>query len=725
MLIELCVISLCLHTGNKLRQKIKNGADRTGDEDNPDLQGLPEFGNDVDKACQKFFRNKIDPLFGGRRDDQLKLLSLDDDRSDQEKAVNLDLGIASVNMALTLVSKSLYPPMIVFFSLPTLLWFSVGFYKEAWRQLFVERKIGVSVLNVVLVTYIVLTGRMFAGAVAAFLLQLSRKLIVRTKDNSEKKLIHVFSRHPRSVWILVGGVETEIAFEELQTGDIVVVNAGEIIPADGSITEGAALVAEQSLTGESVPSEKGAGDEVFASTILLSGKIRMLTGKTGVETTAGKIGEILTLTTGHKTSLESKAETIADRSILPTLAVGALAYPIAGTGGMLAVLFSCMGYGMRIIGPLSTLNFLRAASNSNVLVKDGGALEKLCNIDVVVFDKTGTLTLEQPYVERIHSFSESFSEDLLLSYAAAAEHRQTHPIAKAIVGAAESRGLNLPENEAGSYNIGFGIAANVSGQIVRVGSRNFMETEGIPVSDTALNLGKECGNRGHSLVMVAVGEELAGAIELRPGIRPEAKQIVDALRQRKIRTCIISGDQKQPTKALARTLGVDDYFAEVLPERKAEIVEKIQQEGKTVCFVGDGINDLIALKTADVSISLSGASTAAVDSAQIILMDEDLKSFLWVMDMSREFEARQNSNLMISIVPSVICTGGVFLFHFGLYMAMVFYYSGVVVGIGNSLRIPSADSDKSEPEQTPETGNVFRNDEEPEKRLMFCRNKQQ
>lgn len=696
MFIEVCIISLGLHTGTELYKKIKNRINKAEDKENPWFKRLQKSADNADTACQKFFRKKIDPLFGDTRVQQLKLLSLDNGTSEQERAANRDLGIASVNMGLAIVSKVFYPPILIFFSLPTMLWFGVSYYKDAWRQLFKERRIGISLLNVVLVTWIVMARYFFAGSVAAFLLSLSQKLLVKTKDSSEKKLISVFSRHPRFVWILTDGTETEIAFEQLQAGDIVAVNAGEIIPVDGTITKGSALIGQQSLTGESVPSEKGCGEQVFASTILLSGKIHVLTEKAGPETTAAKIGEILNHTTKYKASLESKAEKVADSSILPTLGLGILAYPFAGSSGVLAVVFSCMGYGMRIIGPMSTLNFLRAASENNILVKDGRALEKLCKTDFVVFDKTGTLTLDQPCVEKIHSFNGS-SEDVLLSYAAAAECRQTHPIAKAILAAAENRGLNLPEIENGDYEIGFGIKANFSGQILRLGSRRFMEAEDIPLPDAVVTLEKECGCHGYSLVMIAVDRELVGAIELHTGTRPEAERITESLRRQKIRTCIISGDQEQPTRALAWKLNVDEYFAGILPEQKAEIVEKLQREGRTVCFVGDGINDAIALKKADVSVSLRGASTAAVDAAQIVLMDGDLKSFTWFLDMSREFEAHQKTNLMISVIPNAVCTGGVFLFHFGLYMAMALYYAGVAFGIGNSMR-PLITYNKSEPE---------------------------
>ncbi|MDM8521934.1 heavy metal translocating P-type ATPase [Desulfococcaceae bacterium HSG8] len=669
MFIEVCFLCVGLHAASKLYKKISEKILKS------------------DTAYQDFIQKKIDPFFGNIRDQQLQTLSHTEvlpKISKEEKDANRRLGVASVNLSGALVCKLLYPPLLIT-TIPVTLWLCLRHFKNAYRSLFKEHRISIAVLDTILVLWGTLAHYFFVGALSIFLFSLSEKLLSKTRDNSRKKLINVFSQHPCYVWILVGGSEVEIPFEQLKTDDIVVVNAGEIIPADGTITSGIASIDQRALTGESQPAEKGTGEQVFASTIVLSGKIHMRAEKTGQETVAVKLGEILNHTTEYKTTLESKTERIVDWSALPTLVLSGLAYPVAGTSGSLAVLLSSIGYNMRILSPLSTLNFLCITSQDGILIKDGRALEKLAKIDTVVFDKTGTLTLEQPLMSNIYSFN-GLSDNVLLTYAAAAECRQEHPISRAILVAAGERKLKLPKIDDKSYEVGYGIRVILSDQLIRVGSKRFIEMENIPIPSEMEEIEAKCGNQGYSLVLIAVNEELAGVIELHPATRPESKQVIRQLRERNIMTYIISGDQENPTQNLAGELGTDRYFPNTLPEQKAEIVEQLQQEGKTVCFVGDGINDSIALKKADVSISLRGAATAATDTAQIVLMDENLKCLTHLIGIAEKFENNQKKNLMITVVPSIICIGGVFLMHFGIYTSIILYYGSLFAGILNSTK---------------------------------------
>ncbi len=689
MFIEACLISYGLHVGNKMYKKIKSRINKTNSE--PEykerLGKLAGSVNKMETGYQKFVQKKIDPIFGDLRGCQLETLSLTEDPfqiSEEEKKANRRMGLAYANMGLAVVSAVFYPPLLIA-TAPVILWLCTDFFREAFHSLFKEHRFSISVVDSILTIWVLLSGYFFAGSVSMVMFTLHKKLLSKTKERSQRRLINVFGQHPRSVWILADGAEVEVPFEQLRAGDLFVVNTGEVVPADGTIKKGMASIDNHVLTGESQPAEKGVGEQVFASTVVLSGRICVLTEKAGEETMAAKLGEILNRTTNHKTSLESETEKIVDRSALPTLALSGLAYSVVGTPGGLGILTSAIGYNMRILGPMSTLNFLRIASQKGILIKDGRALEKLAKVDTVVFDKTGTLTLGQPYVNTLHSCN-GLSSETLLAYAAAAEHRQKHPVAKAILAAAKERKLDLPQIGDARYEVGYGIRANLSDRLVRVGSERFMEMENIPIPADIKRIQAECGVRGYSLVMLAVDDEVAGAIELHPAIRPEAEPMVSQLRQSGISTCIISGDHEEPTRMLAWKLGIDHFYADTLPEQKAEIIEQLQKEGKTVCFVGDGINDSIALKKADVSVSLRGASTAALDSAQIVLMDESLGSLTRLLDISREFQANQKTNLVISVIPGVICIGGVFLFHFGIYTSMILFYLGLATGIGNVSR---------------------------------------
>ncbi len=682
MFLEVCLFSAALHAGSDLYKKLRDKKNKKTEVKSLKAKNSLTVSS-LEASYHQFMENKIDPLFGDARNQQLKAISSTEELSEQEKEVNRRIGIASANLGLAVICQVFYPPLLVS-TIPGIFWLSSVYFKEAWRSLFKEHRISIAVLDSLLATLFVISGYFFAAVLANFLFGLSRKLLSRTKDSSRRKLVNVFGQNFRSVWVQVEGTEIEIPFEQLQAGNIVVTNAGEMIPADGTIMSGTASVDQRILTGESQPSEKGTGDQVFASTIVLSGKIHIRTEQAGQETVAAKIGDILSRTTEYKTSFESKAERIVDQSTLPTLVFSGLALPVAGASGALAIILSSIAYNMRILAPLSTLNFLRVTSHDGILIKDGSALEGLTHVDTVIFDKTGTLTLEQPRVANIYSYN-GLSDDALLTYAAAAEYRQTHPVAKAILAAADERKLNLPEIEESRYDIGYGIRVLLDDQVIRVGSSRFMEIEGIDSPAHMREIEEDCGVKGYSLVMVSIDDELSGAIELHPVIRSETGQLIRQLRQRNISTCIISGDHEHPTQTLARELGIDHYFANTLPEHKAEIISQLQKNGKTVCFVGDGINDSIALKKADVSVSLRGAATVATDTAQIVLMDEKLTHLNCLLDIARKFKTNQKRNLMITIIPGVICTGGVFLFHFGIYTSMILFFGSLGVGIGNSL----------------------------------------
>ncbi|MDM8568134.1 HAD-IC family P-type ATPase, partial [Thiotrichales bacterium HSG1] len=369
--------------------------------------------------------------------------------------------------------------------------------------------------------------------------------------------------------------------------------------------------------------------------------------------------------------------------------VSAVTLPILGVMSALATLNAGFGYQMRITAPLSMLNFLTIASKSGVLIKDGRSLELLSQVDTVVFDKTGTLTEEQPHVGKVHCCID-IEENELLTYAAAAEYKQTHPIALAILSETKQRKLNITSVTQAKYEVGYGIKVLVKAKIIRVGSIRFMKMEGIPIPLEMKALQEETHEQGHSLVFVALNDQLAGAIELYPTIRPEAKQIIAQLKQRGLSMYIISGDHEQPTQKLAQKLGIDNYFAETLPEDKANLIEQLQQEGKVVCFVGDGINDSIALKKSQVSISLRGASTVATDTAAIILMDSHLNQLDHLFDIAQEFKINMRNNLNLSIIPGFICLGGVFFLNFGIVTTILLYDAGLLVGVWNAMSLTPA-----------------------------------
>ncbi|CAK8714615.1 Heavy metal translocating P-type ATPase [Candidatus Electrothrix gigas] len=603
-----------------------------------------------------------------------------------DEEVDHYLPVSAGALGLATAGSLFFSPLSII-SVPVSLYVSWPIFETAYREIRGKRKLKAELIDSFAVLVSLAGGYYFVTALSCCAYFAASKVLSKTRDHTGKTLINIFEEQPRHVWILRDNAEIEIRFDELSAGDIFIVNAGEVIPADGIVTEGAATVDQHMLTGESLPCEKTVGEQVFAATVVLAGRVYIQASCTGSATLAAQIGDILNNTAKFELSIQTRSEEVADKSVLPTLAAGTLALATLGRSSSAAVICANFSEVNRLASPLAMLNFLGTASKNSILIKDGRALEAVNEIDTVVFDKTGTLTLNQFSLSGIYP-ADGMEEDELLKYAAAAEYKQTHPVARTILEAAEERNIVLPEPSDNSYEIGYGIKVEINGRSVLVGSNRFMDMQEVALTDTIRALQEHSHEQGCSTVYVAVDHKLAGMLELRPKIRPEATEIIRKLRRRNLSVCILSGDQENPTRQLARQLGIDQYFSGVLPHEKSEIIEQLQQEGKKVCFIGDGINDSIALKKANVSISLSGASTAAVDTAQIILMDTTLVQLDRLFELSRDFTANQKTSMAAVFVPGILCAGGIFFLHVGVLGSMIFYNVSVVAGVTNAL-LPS------------------------------------
>jgi heavy metal translocating P-type ATPase len=510
-------------------------------------------------------------------------------------------------------------------------------------------------------------------------------LVKKTQDDSKKLLLNAFGKQPRYVWLYRDGAEVQISLEQLEPLDVIVVNTGEVVPVDGIIVQGMAMIDQHALTGESTPSEKGVGDRVFAATLMVAGKILVQVEKSGSETASAKISQILNDTAGYKLSSQHKGERLADKAVIPTLALGSVGLATMGPFGAVAVLNSDFGTGIRMAAPLAMLSSLALCANKGILVKDGRALELMNEIDTVLFDKTGTLTRERPEVGRMIA-SVGFTPEQILQFAAAAERKFHHPIALAILHKAQELGLELPPTDDTQYKVGYGITVGVMGHTVRVGSKRFMDLEGVEITPEVAAALEQSHLEGHTMVMVSVDGRLGGALELHAAVRPEVRQIVQGLRDRGIKhIAIISGDHEAPTRRLAESLGMDRYFAQVLPADKADHVIGLQKEGKKVCFVGDGINDSIALKQANVSISLRGASSIATDTAHIVFLEEGLSKLCDLRDISRDLEHNVRRSWQLILAPNIACIAGVFTLGFGIMASVVTNNVAALAALANGM----------------------------------------
>jgi Cu2+-exporting ATPase len=598
--------------------------------------------------------------------------------------IDLHLPMCTASLPLAAVAQFAAPPLLPV-AAAVFAYTSIPTFRAARQVLVEEKRLGVDVLDAIVVVGCIGTMSIFPGAVLCWCLSFGRVLVKRTQDNSKKLLLNAFGKQPRYVWLYRGGVEVQVAMEKLQRGDIIVVNTGEVVPVDGHVVEGMAIIDQHALTGESTPAEKGIGDRVFASTVMVAGKIYVSVETAGQETASAKISQILNDTAGYKLASQHKGERLADKAVIPTLTVGALGMATMGPAGAVAVLNSDFGTGIRMAAPLAMLSSLALCANKGVLVKDGRALELMNEVDTVLFDKTGTLTRERPEVGRIIATQGIAQEDVLL-WAAAAERRFHHPIALAILHKAQEHGLALPETDDTQYKVGYGITVQMDGHTIRVGSKRFMELEGIALTLEVREALDEAHREGYTMVMVGVDDRLGGAIELRSSVRPEVRSIIQGLRKRGIKhIAIISGDHEAPTKKLAESLGMDRYFAQVLPADKADYVERLQEEGCKVCFVGDGINDSIALKKANVSISLRGASSIATDTAHIVFLEEGLAKLCELRDIARDLDHNVKRSWSMILAPNIACIVGVFTMGFGIMASVVTNNVAALAALGNGM----------------------------------------
>lgn len=636
----------------------------------------------LDDRFQTLVQRHVDPLLIGQlREEQMRQISPSGQRelSHQEKAMNRRLALGLGGLALlSLKSLTRWPltPLVLIVALYN----AWPWMKDGWRIAVHERRLSLMHLMLLYLASLWLGGNYLIGMVGILLSSLGHKIEWLTQSVTRHSLTHLLGEQTSRVWVVRDGAERSIPFEELLLGDILVLTAGQPIPVDGVVEEGTATVDQHRLTGESQPVEKAPGDPVLAATLVLGGKIGVRVEKTGSETAAARIGEVLNQTVERQEIRLADQYKDLEKYRWPMLAGGSLGFVLKGPETGLAILgcnFMTSQIPLRL---LTLLNGLGTAAERGVLIKDGRALERLPSIDTVVFDKTGTLTLERQQVTRIHPQA-PFGEAEVLAFAAAAEQRQSHPIALAILAAAAERQLALPAMEVAVLELGFGLKAQIEGQTVRIGSQRFLAREFLELPAELEEIQTAAHARGHGLVFVAVADAVAGAIELAAVPRPEAVATVAWLKLQGFSLYILSGDQEAPTATLAAELGMDGWFANTLPEQKANCIQALRDQGRRVCFLGDGINDAIALRQAEVSISFRGATTVATDAAQVVLMEDDLSQLRLLWELAEGFEGSLTANARQAGRMSLLAATGVLLLPFRYWTVEVLWGLQIIAGI--------------------------------------------
>ncbi len=608
-----------------------------------------------------------------------KLTALEKTKKIEKKTDEYNKNIALSGVSLV---GSIILPATSFLQLFNLSILSYSIYpilKETEKSL-KEKKIKNDFLNSSIIVICMAQGYYFTSALVSFFYHIGSKMIAKTQAESKDRLTDFLVLKSNTVWLVKeNDIEIEMDLKKLKEGDVIVLKSGETIPVDGTVVNGASMVDEQALTGEYQPSEKEKGSKVSATTIVVSGKIYVSVQKSGDETTASKIREILKHTTDHKTQLQLKGQKIADNIALPILGATTVLLPFVGFSSSAALLNSSPGNSLRTWSSLQVLNHITLASEKGILVKDGRVLEELSQIDTVLFDKTGTLTKEELGIGNI-TLSDNISKEELIKYAASSEQKLEHPIAKALVNKAKKLGIVLYTIDDSHYEIGYGITVEMENNIIQVGSIRFMESQKITIPkniEDAISMSQSAGN---SIILVSVNQRIQGSIEICPQLREEAKEIIQSLRDFGVKQiCIVSGDHKYATQKIAQELQLDEFFYNIPPQDKSKVVKQFQKDGKKVCFVGDGINDVIAMKQANVSISLSGASLIATDMADIILMNKGLSHLPNLFEISKSLRKNTNMSFLIPIVGAKINLIGILFFHMGVLPSVILLNGGTTL----------------------------------------------
>jgi heavy metal translocating P-type ATPase len=511
-------------------------------------------------------------------------------------------------------------------------------YRRAYRTLTREHRLNVDVLDTIVVGCSVLWGELTSGALVAFLVNLGEWIRDFTAARSRRALDSILRYQAETAWVLRDGRKLKIPADHVRTDETVIVHVGELIPVDGIVIRFHGLVDQKTITGESTPAEKGAGDEVFAGTALLNGKLHVRTKRRGADTVVAGIVKTVENAPIGDTRVQNYAEKFADRLVAPFLMLAGGFYAFTGNPQrFLSMLIVDYGTGMRVAAPTSMLSCMIGAARRGVLVKSGAYLERLADVDTIVFDKTGTLTHGSPQLLDVHSLRpKAFPPKTILGLAAAAETGYNHPVARALVSKAKEEGIHWQQHVHSKFQVGYGVEGKVNGYFVQIGSERFMGERDVRIA-RAENQIRKFERTGCSTLLLAVDGDLTGVLAYADQIRPEVPSLIhDLRRQHRLELMMITGDSKPIAKRVARKLQLDRYFAETLPDQKAGIIEHLQREGRTVAMVGDGINDSPALSRSDVGISMRNGSDLTRETAHIVLAEEDTRMLLTALEASQE-----------------------------------------------------------------------------------------
>ena len=539
-------------------------------------------------------------------------------------------------------------------------WRSIAFVWKGVRCL-LRRRLEVEVLDALSIGVSVLRGDFSTAGSVMFLLNLGSLLEEWTRKKSLDDLARSMALNVDKVWVRSQGTEVLLPLTKVQPGDEIVVRSGNMVPLDGTVIEGEAMVNQAALTGESMPVRKAKGATVYAGTVVEEGECVFLAKAAGGANRYDKIVAMIEESEKLKSSTENRALELADKLVpwclAGTVVTYALTRNVTRAISILMVDFSCA---LKLSMPLAVLSAMRECGTAHITVKGGKYLEALAKADTIVFDKTGTLTRATPQVVDIIPFSNSEKDDVL-RLAACLEEHFPHSMANAVVRAAREQGLAHEEMHSEvEYIVAHGIASRVGGERVVIGSYHFVfeDEHCIVPADEQEKFDRMPAEYSH-LYMAASGQ-LVGVICIADPLRPEAASVLRQLHKLGIRnTVMMTGDSYRTAEAIARQVGVDQFFAEVLPEDKADFVQKAKAEGRTVVMIGDGINDSPALSAADIGIAINSGAAIAREIADVTIKADSLEELVTLKTIANALQHRVSSNyrFVLSFNSTLIVLG--------------------------------------------------------------------
>ena len=523
----------------------------------------------------------------------------------------------------------------------------------------------------------------------------------RSKGQMSSAIEKLVNLAPKTARVIRNGVEQEITVDEVALGDVIRVRPGESMPVDGVVVEGRTSVDESMLTGESIPVEKESGDEVTGASINKNGSIDYRATRVGSDTTLSQIIKLVEDAQGSKAPIARMADIITGYFVPIVIALAVLAgiaWLIAGQSGIfvLSVIITTLVIAcpcaLGLATPTSIMVGTGKGAEHGVLIKSGEALETTHNLDTIVFDKTGTLTEGKPIVTDI-LVTPLITKENLLYYAASGETGSEHPLGEAIVQKSKEENMTLAKPDHFEAIPGHGIRVEIEGKDMYSGNRKLMQEQKIDLSSMEKESDR-LADEGKTPMYLSVDGELAGIIAVADTLKENSMKAVKELRRRGVEVIMITGDNKRTAKAIAKQVGIDSVLSEVLPEDKAEEVKKLQEAGKEVAMVGDGINDAPALAQADVGIAVGSGTDVAIESADIVLMRNDLTAVLTAIDLSHATLRNIKQNLFwafaYNLVGIPVAMGLLYIFGGPLmspmFAAVAMSFSSVSVLL-NALRL--------------------------------------